>query len=124
VPAAGARWLVLNIDGRCAGVHDRYELCETCWSSHRRRVQDAQRLLMRTGTIVYTGGNGVHVWIALSTPADAFVFAHAGARALLRDRLGLPALDADAYVRVPGALHERTGRMSHMVSAGMPWPPT
>lgn len=119
----GSRWLVLNIDGTCKGVHDRHALCEPCWTAHRRRVHEALHTLDRDGTVIYTGGNGVHVWIALATAADAYLFSRPGGRALLRDRLALPVLDAGAWVRVPGALHEHTGRVSHAIPRSMPWPP-
>ncbi len=101
------RWVVFNLhEDTCKG-HSRHDSCATCWARLRTRVQALlKRLEGHECHLCYTGGNGVHLWLAVRSDVERFAFAAPGTRKLLG------AMEVGALVRYPGALHERTGRVS------------
>jgi hypothetical protein len=118
-----SRWLVIALDAECPGVHDRHDPCERCWGQHRENVRRARELFSHRLEVIYTGGNGVHVWIEITKADERLTYASTGARQLMAKHTGLPIVESGAAIRVPGALHEKTGRPSCPISWEMPWPP-
>jgi hypothetical protein len=112
------RWLVFNIHEDKCGAHSRHDSCAACWTKVRAR---AVALLEKLGDhlvhVYYTGGNGVHIWLELRTAVERFAFAGAGARKLLGS------MGPGRLARLPGALHERTGRMSEHIRRTLDFAP-
>jgi hypothetical protein len=114
-----ARWVVFDIHEKACAGHSRHDTCRTCWAKNQARMF---ALLNQLGdqalqlTVYYTGGNGVHAWLELRNEVERFAFAAPNARRLLG------AMENGKLVRVPGALHERTGRASYSLPRSMDVP--